>query len=80
VVINDLHRHVFALAGITALTSLFSRSPIVRYDARVSVRRAFTRKDLNAILSRAGIANAQLSWLWAFRWCLSFSVSVGGRG
>ncbi len=74
VVINDLHRHAFALAGITALTALLSRSPIVRYDARVSVRRAFTRQDLDTILGRAGIGNATLSWHWAFRWCLWFPV------
>ena len=79
VVINDLHRHVFALAGITALTALLSRSPIVRYDARVSVRRAFTRQDLHTILGRAGIGNATLSWHWAFRWCLWFPVEGRGR-
>jgi ubiquinone/menaquinone biosynthesis C-methylase UbiE len=78
VVVNDLHRHVFALAGITALTALFARSPIVRYDARVSVRRAFTRQDLHTILARARIGNASLSWLWAFRWCLWFPVTAGG--
>ena len=78
VVINDLHRHAFALTAITALTALLSRSPIVRYDARVSVRRAFTRQDLDTILGRAGIGNATLSWHWAFRWCLWFPVD--GRG
>ena len=79
VVINDLHRHAFALAGITALTALLSRSPIVRYDARVSVRRAFTRQELDTILGRAGIGNATLSWHWAFRWCLWFPVEGRGR-
>jgi len=77
VVVNDLHRHALALAGITVLTALFARSPIVRYDARVSVRRAFTRRDLHTILARARIDNPSLSWQWAFRWCLWFPVADG---
>jgi 2-polyprenyl-3-methyl-5-hydroxy-6-metoxy-1,4-benzoquinol methylase len=75
VVINDLHRHPCALAGISALTTLFARSPIVRYDARASVRRAFTRKDLDSLLGSAGIPRANISWLWAFRWRIWFAVA-----
>jgi 2-polyprenyl-3-methyl-5-hydroxy-6-metoxy-1,4-benzoquinol methylase len=77
VVINDLHRHAFALAGITALTALFARSPIVSYDARASVRRAFRRDALEDLLDRAGITDGEISWRWAFRWCIWFPVADG---
>ncbi len=71
VVVNELQRHPLALSGISLLTALFSRSPIVRNDASVSVRRGFTRRELQALLSRARIAESTLTWQWAFRWCLS---------
>ncbi len=75
VVINELQRHTFAVAGISVLTGLLARSPIVRHDAPLSVRRAFTRSELAAILSRAAVGEATTSWHWAFRWCLSISHS-----
>jgi ubiquinone/menaquinone biosynthesis C-methylase UbiE len=67
-VINDIHRHVFAYHAIGILTRLFSRSAMVKYDAPLSVRRAFKRKDLTSILGRAGINTYSLKWKWAFRW------------
>ncbi len=71
VVINELQRHAFAAAGISLLTTLFARSPIVRHDAPLSVRRGFTRKELEAILAREVTGDVTTSWQWAFRWCLS---------
>jgi ubiquinone/menaquinone biosynthesis C-methylase UbiE len=72
VVINELQRHFFALAGIALLTTLLGRSAIVRHDAPLSVRRGFTRRELAALSPRAPI-NVTLSWRWAFRWCLCLS-------
>ena len=71
IVINDLHRHSLAHAAITLLTGLLSRSQIVRNDASASVRSAFTRSELRSLLLRAGIPGANLTWQWAFRWCLT---------
>ena len=70
IVINDLQRHWFAYYSIKFLTQLFSKSEMVKYDAPVSVLRAFSRKDLITILQKAGISNYTLSWKWAFRWQL----------
>ncbi len=75
VVINDLHRHICAYAGIAALTRVLSKSPVVRNDALVSVRRAFTRKELLRLLPPGGGMQVSLSWRWAFRWCLCITVS-----
>lgn len=67
-VINDIHRHWFSYFSIKVLTRLFSRSPMVRHDAPVSVLRAFKRDELKKLLQRAGIAHYTIKWCWAFRW------------
>ena len=67
-VINDIHRHWFSYYSIKWLTALFSRSPMVRNDASVSVARAFKRSELSEILRRADINVYVIRWCWAFRW------------
>jgi 2-polyprenyl-3-methyl-5-hydroxy-6-metoxy-1,4-benzoquinol methylase len=68
--INDLHRHWLAYYSIKWLTSLFSKSYLVKNDAPLSVRRGFVRKEWVALLREAGIDNSRLQWKWAFRWLL----------
>lgn len=79
VVINDLQRSRIALAAISFLTALFSNSRIVRYDAPLSVRRGFTRRDLAAVLAAAGLGHSAVSRHWAFRWCLCVTMTSGGE-
>ena len=67
-IINDLHRHAFAYYSIKMLTGLFSRSPMVKYDAPLSVLRGFSRKELAFVLQAAGLTEYDLTWRWAFRW------------
>jgi SAM-dependent methyltransferase len=66
--INDIHRHSLAYYSIKLLTVLFSRSSMVKYDAPLSVLRAFSRRELSNILRSAGIENFTIKWKWAFRW------------
>jgi 2-polyprenyl-3-methyl-5-hydroxy-6-metoxy-1,4-benzoquinol methylase len=68
IVINDIHRHTLAYHSIKILTSLFSKSTMVKFDAPLSVLRAFTKNELNEMLSHAGITNYTIQWKWAFRW------------
>ncbi|MGV3706620.1 MAG: methyltransferase domain-containing protein [Arcticibacter sp.] len=68
VIINDLHRHWFAYYSIGMLTTLFSRSPMVRHDSKVSVMRSFSRAELEALIRRAGFTRFRIKWMWAFRW------------
>ncbi len=68
VVINDIHRHTLAYHSIKMLTSLFSKSAMVKFDAPLSVLRAFTKNELNEMLSHAEIRNYTIQWKWAFRW------------
>lgn len=65
--INDLHRHPLAWAGIRLLTGLCSRSRLVRHDAPLSVWRGFSRQELAQLLLATGW-QAELEWCWAFRW------------
>jgi len=70
VVINDIHRHPLSYYSIKWLTQLFSKSAMVKFDAPLSVRRAFKKKELIDILDKAGIKNYHLKWKWAFRYQL----------
>lgn len=75
VVINDLHRHSIAYAGITLLTGVLSRSELVRHDAPVSVLRAFRRNEFDSLLSSAPQVSTSISWHWAFRWCVCIALN-----
>ncbi|QEK52839.1 methyltransferase domain-containing protein [Pedobacter aquae] len=68
VIINDLHRHWFAYYSIGWLTQLFSKSPMVKHDSKLSVLRSFTRKELQTLLAQMGIKKYSIKWMWAFRW------------
>ncbi len=70
IVVNDLHRHWFAYHSIKWLTKWFSKSYLVKNDAKLSVQRSFRKSDWQRILSKAGIKNYQIGWRWAFRWRL----------
>ncbi len=76
IVINDIHRHWLAYYSIKLLTKLFSKSAMVKFDAPLSVLRAFRRKELIKILEKSGIKNYSLKWMWAFRW----QVVIDTRG
>lgn len=67
-IINDIHRHPFAYYSIKLLTGLFSRSSMVKYDAPLSVLRAFTKPELSEILRRSQLRAYSIKWKWAFRW------------
>ena len=80
VIVNDLHRHWFAYHSIGLLTRLFSKSPMVKHDSKVSVLRGFTKQELSTLLSKAGITNYRLKWKWAFRWQLIIYKQDAGSG
>ena len=68
--INDLHRHPLAYQSIKILTSLFSKSYLVKHDAPLSVWRGFTRNEWISLLEAAGIKNFSIEWKWAIRWLI----------
>jgi 2-polyprenyl-3-methyl-5-hydroxy-6-metoxy-1,4-benzoquinol methylase len=68
VVINDLHRHWFAYHSIGVLTSVFSKSEMVKHDSKLSVLRSFKREELEKLLKKGGFKIFSIKWMWAFRW------------
>ncbi len=55
VLVNDLRRHPIAYYSIKALTVLFRGGRLVRHDAALSVRRGFTRRDVEELSRLAGV-------------------------
>ncbi|WP_042479979.1 methyltransferase domain-containing protein [Solitalea canadensis] len=66
-IINDLQRHPIAYQSIKLLTTLFSKSYLVKNDAKLSVARGFIKSDWENLIHKAGIKNAYIKWHWAFR-------------
>jgi len=71
IVVNDLHRHPLAYAGIWALSRLLRMAPMVQHDGPLSVQRGFRRSDLEALAHEAPLSAPSIRWHWAFRWTLS---------
>lgn len=69
--VNDLHRHFLAYYSIKLLTRLFSKSYLVKNDAPLSVRRGFSRKEIEKLLTAAEISHFDIEWKWAFRWLIT---------
>lgn len=66
-VINDLERHIFAYYAIKTLTTLFSKSYLVKNDAPLSVARGFKKKEWLNIINEAGATHFSVKNKWAFR-------------
>lgn len=67
VIINDLHRNPIAYFGIWLLTSLFSKSRLVKNDAKLSVLKGFKKKEWQERLTKLSLPSFQIQWIWAFR-------------
>lgn len=68
IIINDIHRHWLAYHSIKILTTVFSKSEMVKFDAKLSVLRAFKKAELEKIIKNAGFTNYSIKWKWAFRY------------
>jgi 2-polyprenyl-3-methyl-5-hydroxy-6-metoxy-1,4-benzoquinol methylase len=65
--INDLERNPFAYYSIKLITKLFSKSPLVKNDAPLSVLRGFKKLEWIALLQQASIKKYIVKNHWAFR-------------
>ncbi len=70
IIINDLRRSIRAFMGIKILTTLFSRSEMVKNDGPLSVKKGFTFQELTALMKKLKISRYTLRKKWAFRWLL----------
>jgi SAM-dependent methyltransferase len=66
-VINDLERNPIAYYAIKILTTLFSKSYLVKNDAPLSVARGFKKREWLAIIKKAGASHFSVKNKWAFR-------------
>ena len=74
----DLARSRLAAFCIGLLTTFIIRDPMVRHDARLSVRRAFTNAEMKSLAHRAGWPNLkQIKFFWFQQAVLAH---VEGRG
>lgn len=55
--VADLERSAFAWVMVWLLTTLVFREPMTQYDARLSVKRAFSCRELRALAAAAGWEN-----------------------
>jgi SAM-dependent methyltransferase len=70
-VVCDLIRSIVAFYAIKVLTSLFSRSFLVKNDAPQSVLRGFSRTEMEVMQAKANsVARTNLKANIAFRWML----------
>jgi SAM-dependent methyltransferase len=76
--INDLQRHPVAFHSISILTSIFSRSYLVKHDAPISVMRGFRKAEWQRLMSAAGIKQFEIQWRWAFRYLVLFAHEQHG--
>lgn len=67
-VIADLHRHRLAHASFRALTRLLRACPMTRHDGAVSIRRAFTRHELQDLIAPLDLRHWSIHWSFAFRY------------
>jgi len=79
ILVNDLLRHPLAYYGIRLLTCLFTRNEMTRVDAPLSVRRALTMPEWQALFRQAGIGQFQLFPFFPFR-VLGLFHCEGKRG
>lgn len=70
IIINDLRRSMFAFVGIKILTTLFSKSEMVKNDAPLSVKRGFKKSEVISVLRDLKIYNYIIKHKWAFRWMI----------
>ncbi len=74
-VISDLRRSRYGYALAWFGSRLLTRSPVVHYDGPVSVRRAFTRTELQQLAIQANLPDSQVTRHWPERLLLRWTRS-----
>lgn len=71
IIVNDLHRHPAAYAGIRLISTAMPVSAMFAHDGPTSVRRGFKKDDLSRLARAAGFKDYRIRRRWAFRLVLS---------
>ena len=78
VIVSDLRRSAPGLALAWTASRVLSRSPVVHFDAVVSVRGAFNERELAGLARAAGLDGASVRRAWPQRMVLQWSPRNGG--
>jgi 2-polyprenyl-3-methyl-5-hydroxy-6-metoxy-1,4-benzoquinol methylase len=76
-IVSDLRRSAPGLALAWTASRVLSRSPVVHFDAVVSVRGAFTGRELAGLAQSAGLDGATVRRAWPQRMLLEWSPPHG---
>lgn len=76
-IVSDLRRSAPGLALAWTVSRALSRSPVVHFDAVVSVRGAFTERELAGLAQAAGLRGASVRRAWPQRMILQWSPDSG---
>jgi hypothetical protein len=69
--ISDLHRHPIAYYGFPILARIAFWHRFVREDGQISIARAFTRSEWQALLRQANLTEqTTITWHIPFRLCV----------
>lgn len=75
--VSDLRRSAPGLALAWTASRMLSRSPVVHFDAIVSVRGAFNERELLSLARAAGLDGASVRRVWPQRMLLQWSPHRG---
>lgn len=68
IVVNDLHRSIWAFRLFKIFSYLFIKTKIARHDGLVSVARGFKKEELKKIALHFKDFESTVTWKWAFRY------------
>ncbi len=71
ILMNDLKRNARAWAWIWGLTRVLHAHPIVQNDGPLSVRNAFTKRELEYLATRAGLSYVKIQTHFGYRLTLA---------
>jgi ubiquinone/menaquinone biosynthesis C-methylase UbiE len=67
IIVNDLVRNWIGYAGAVLYTRVCTRNPLTRNDGPLSVRRAYTRREMAALARRAGLGPVRFRGFLGYR-------------
>lgn len=70
IIVNDLHREVWAYRLFSIATRFLQFSDMARADGLLSIQKGFLRKELDALIKKSAYQKTDLQWAWAFRYLL----------
>ena len=69
IVVSDLQRHWLPWILFKVLTFVLGASKMIRFDGALSIRRGFSRQELNLMARESGWLGS-IKWRWAFRFLM----------